>query len=152
MIPGAGPFPPVSERGDSGEFPLFAIMTEHIFTYGSLMFDSVWRRVVQGIYEKSGARVFGYRRRRIHGEVYPAAIPGMCADGVDGIVYLNVSEEDLRRLDEFEGLCYRRQVTECQLPEGNTVRASFYVFRDEYSYLIADEDWDAEWFADEIGP
>ena len=58
-------------------------MSVHIFTYGSLMFDGVWSKVVDGIYEKVGARLYGYQRRKIRGEIYPTVLPGKSGDYVD---------------------------------------------------------------------
>lgn len=47
-------------------------MKQHLFTYGSLMFENVWRRVVSGRYRSTPATLHGYRRQRVRGEDYPA--------------------------------------------------------------------------------
>jgi len=43
----------------------------NLFTYGSLMFAEVWSQLVRGDYVKRPARLHGFTRRRVHGDVYP---------------------------------------------------------------------------------
>lgn len=71
-------------------------MPRHIFTYGSLMFAPVWRRVVRG-----------YGRYAIAGKIYPAMIAQPDA-AVNGIVYFDVDDVDAAALDVFEGAEHRR--------------------------------------------
>ena len=76
-------------------------------TYGSLMFDPVWEKVVEGRYASLAARADGLRRQGVQGEHYPGVF--RAADGqVDGRLYLDVSAEDLARIDAFEGDDYQR--------------------------------------------
>ncbi len=96
---------------------------------------------------KSGATLYGYKRRKIRGAIYPALLPGTEADSVDGIIYLNVSRSDTERLDEFEGEHYQKQMAECELSDGSSITAGVYVFKQEYRNLIEDEDWDPDWFS-----
>lgn len=114
----------------------------NVFAYGSLMFDQVWSKVVSGRYAKVTARLYGYKRRKIRGEVYPAVLPGTNRDHVDGIIYLDVSKGDLKNLDAFEGEYYQKQMAECGLPDGSNVTAWVYVFKEQYRDLLEDEPWD----------
>jgi gamma-glutamylcyclotransferase (GGCT)/AIG2-like uncharacterized protein YtfP len=85
--------------------------TRHVFTYGSLMFERVWRALVSGRYHSMPATLRGYRRQRVRGQDYPSLqrLPDSHADGsVDGLLYLNVESSDLAALDAFEGADYRR--------------------------------------------
>ncbi len=118
----------------------------NIFTYGSLMFDQVWSKVVKGTYTKTRARLFCYQRRRLSGETYPALIPGSRDDYVDGIVYFNIDPTDSKRLDRFEGIYYAKKLVTCILPDGRLVSAHVYVFKQEYSALVDEESWNPEWF------
>ena len=43
----------------------------HLFVYGTLMYAPVWRRLVLGNHRKTRARLTGYRRFGIRGQVYP---------------------------------------------------------------------------------
>lgn len=119
----------------------------HLFTYGSLMFDAVWSRVVCGQYRHIEAVMSGYRRYRVHNENYPALIPGNALDVVSGRLYVDISAADLAALDAFEGDYYQRIPIRCVDADGSTVTAETYVFREQYRALLLDEDWDPQGFA-----
>lgn len=86
----------------------------HVFTYGSLMFEKVWSRVVSGNYAAAAASLPGFRRQRVRGQDYPSleqvdcSEPGRTQAAVDGVLYLDVDGADIAALDEFEGADYRR--------------------------------------------
>jgi gamma-glutamylcyclotransferase (GGCT)/AIG2-like uncharacterized protein YtfP len=61
----------------------------NVFTYGSLMFDAVWSRVVRGHYRSAEAILSGYRMLSIREESFPAMIQDIAEDQVVGKVYLN---------------------------------------------------------------
>lgn len=132
-----------------------------IFTYGSLMFEPVWSRVVAGRYTSACARVSGFTRRKIRDVTYPAAIPH--ADSmIEGRVYWpstslaldpKAQAEDLAALDHFEDVDYERVQVEVELLEplaswsaGERIAAWIYVFREPSRVL--DQPWDVQWFAD----
>ena len=119
----------------------------NVFTYGSLMFKDIWVHVVAGNYPKRNARLYGYQRRKIRGEIYPAVIPGSNEDYIDGKIYLDVGDDDINSLDEFEGEYYRKRWCECELDDGRNVQAYVYVFKKEFQYLIEDQAWDPDEFS-----
>ena len=121
----------------------------HVFTYGSLMFDRVWSKVVGGTYEKVTARLYGYKRRKIRGEIYPTVLPGTSRDHVDGIIYLDVSKNDVKTLDTFEGEYYQKVMAECSLTDGGSISAWVYVLKERYRNLVEDEPWDPGWFLED---
>ena len=125
-------------------------MSMHVFTYGSLMFHRVWSRVVAGYYEKTDARLYRYKRRKIRGMIYPAVLPGKETDYVDGILYLRVSNTDIKTLDRFEGNYYRKEMAECKLSDRDDIIACVYVLKEEYAHYMEDEEWDPVWFS-EVG-
>lgn len=118
----------------------------NIFTYGSLMFEPVWSTVVVGTYARRKARLFGYQRRKLKGETYPALIPGKHLDFVDGIIYFDVDSKDKVRLDRFEGAYYTKKMETLTLTDNRLVTAQVYVFRPEYQALVDEESWSPEWF------
>jgi Gamma-glutamyl cyclotransferase, AIG2-like len=71
------------------------------------MFEPVWRSVCAGTYQTAKGQIQGFNRYCVANQTYPAVIPepGGC---VAGLIYLDVSPEDLARLDLFEGAEYRR--------------------------------------------
>lgn len=91
--------------------------TQHVFTYGSLMFERVWRTVVSGRYRSMPATLRSFRRQRVRGQDYPSLqrLPaddpcdtGGAVSPVDGVLYLDVETSDIAALDAFEGADYRR--------------------------------------------
>jgi gamma-glutamylcyclotransferase (GGCT)/AIG2-like uncharacterized protein YtfP len=78
-----------------------------VFVYGTLMYDEVSTRVVSGRYRRAPATLPGYRRCKVRGEEYPAIIADSAA-AVDGIVWFDVSPNDLARLDTYEAQEYER--------------------------------------------
>ena len=99
----------------------------NVFTYGSLMFEPVWSRVVAGRYGQLAARLDGFDRFAVVGEDYPGAVPAP-AGRIDGVVYLAVEEADVARLDDFEGADYRRTTVAVTAADGSTHAAETYVY------------------------
>lgn len=79
-----------------------------VFTYGSLMFEPVWSMVVSTPGRAPmPATINGYQRFCVRGETYPAIVA--VADGqVSGMLYVDVTDEQLATLDAFEGSDYQR--------------------------------------------
>ncbi len=122
----------------------FLIM--EVFTYGTLMFEAVWLRVTGVRRRGTPARITGFCRRRVRGEVYPALVRAEAGEELQGILYSGVSPEELDRLDRFEGDCYRRILVTCRLDAGNTVEAHAFLFTEGHEELLAEEEWDAPLF------
>ncbi|MDY0357237.1 MAG: gamma-glutamylcyclotransferase family protein [Sedimentisphaerales bacterium] len=120
----------------------------HLFTYGSLMFESVWRRLVRGTYASRPARLHGFARRKVRDDVYPVIFRTHDAEWVDGLVYLDLGAEDLKRLDFFEGEFYDRQ-SQTVVAGRETITADAYVLRDEYLHMTDHAPWDPQWFGRE---
>jgi gamma-glutamylcyclotransferase (GGCT)/AIG2-like uncharacterized protein YtfP len=98
----------------------------HLFTYGSLMFAPVWRKVAKPHYRTSEETIRGYVRYTVAGEHYPAVIgtPHLPLSTLTGRVYWDIDAEDIARLDRFEGDDYKR--VSVQTVSGQTV--SLYLF------------------------
>lgn len=119
----------------------------HVFTYGSLMYDPVWRTVVAGDYRSMPAAIMGYQRRAVMGEHYPALIPSAeAADAVVGRLYCDVSAEDLNRLDVFEGEQYQRSSCSVKVATDGELTCEVYIWRAHYNSLLSPEPWDLQAF------
>ncbi|KPK28515.1 MAG: hypothetical protein AMJ61_01980 [Desulfobacterales bacterium SG8_35_2] len=119
----------------------------NIFTYGSLMFDPVWTRVVAGSYERADAILPGYDRKAVQGETYPVLIPSSPLSQVQGVVYFEVLSADLSRLDIFEGRCYFRKTEQIITEDKNVIAAEVYVLKEEYYAIISHKEWDPVHFS-----
>ena len=117
----------------------------NIFTYGSLMFSDVWKKVVQGNYYSSSATLQGYRRFCIRNQSYPGLRQTGGQDTVNGIVYHDINNQDLKLLDAFEGGYYERVPVTVDL-ENSSIKSHVYLIRDQYLYLATEKQWDPEVF------
>ena len=119
----------------------------HTFVYGSLMFDVVWDSLITSRYQRTAARLDGYARVGVSGEVYPGLIE---AEGgaVNGVLINSVSAADVQLLDCFEGDHYRRTPVTVVTPRGEVCRAETYLFRDEFRYLLTGSEWEVDEFRD----
>lgn len=118
----------------------------HLFTYGSLMFEDVWNRLVRGHYLSQQATLHGFARRSIKQDEYPVIFHA--DEQVEGVVYYDISEEDMRILDAFEGEYYERQDVELIVKDA-PVRACVYVLKEAYFDLIDPKPWSEALFATE---
>lgn len=118
----------------------------HVFTYGSLMFDAVWNLVVKEEYEKSTATLANYIRRAVIAEEYPAVFYQTGSSGVVGILYYNVTESDVLRLDKFEGQFYTRKHEQVMLENTTLLWAEVYAIRNSYRHIVSEKDWDPVYF------
>ncbi len=117
----------------------------HIFTYGSLMFERVWRRVVHGTYASEVGEIRGFRRLSVKDQDYPAIIADRRGGRLEGVLYWDVAPEDVARLDQFETDDYVRLIVPVFLASGEFVLADAYVATPAIQ-LTADE-WDVAAFA-----
>lgn len=95
------------------------------------MFAPVWRHVGCAPAAWRPARLHGFARYTVQGELYPGIVEQPHAT-VDGALYVDVSAADLARLDAFEGSQYRRCTLTVQTLDevGEWLSAEAYVFDD----------------------
>lgn len=115
-----------------------------IFTYGSLMFHDVWSVLVKGNYTSQKATLAHYTRRCVKNDEYPVIFKG--GENVEGVVYTNISNEDMAILDAFEGEFYQRITVDVQT-QTQIIQADVYVLKEEYFHIIEDKPWDVKEFA-----
>ena len=111
----------------------------HVFTYGTLMYDIVWTRVVRARYRSDSARLVGFRRCKVRCEAYPCLVPGKGT--VEGRLYFDVHRDDLERLDRFEGAQYDRLERFCHTEGGLYIPAAVYLWKEEFRYHVDPAPW-----------
>ena len=123
--------------------------TTNLFCYGSLMFAEVWQQVTGDYSESIKGWLNGYRRYALRGVDYPAAFPGAETDQIEGVLYLDLSEPVIERLDQFEGQQYQRESVLVVSASGNLMAADVYRLRDDYCNRLVDSGWSPDRFREQ---
>jgi len=118
----------------------------HIFTYGTLMFPEVWRAVAGWNCSSIAGSVRGFSAYRVRGAVFPGIIATKERDAVRGILYFDVSEAAVARLDQFENDFYVRQSLTIVCEDGIERQADAYVVPTDRRDVLTDEAWRRESF------
>jgi len=117
----------------------------NIFTYGTLMVPSIFLAVSGKAYPSKKAVLSGYARYRVKMEDYPGIIvsPG---DRVEGVVYFDVDDTHVHRLDLFENEYFYYRTAVSLAVGKKMVHAEAYVIKSEYRQVLSNEEWDFENF------
>ena len=115
----------------------------HVFAYGTLLVAEVMEAVAGARFASVPARLDGYERVRERGAVAPGA--RAAAASIDGVLWLDVHDDALARLDGFEGELYERRVVRVATADGPR-EAQVYVVPPSHAHLLEDALWDFERF------
>jgi gamma-glutamylcyclotransferase (GGCT)/AIG2-like uncharacterized protein YtfP len=118
----------------------------HIFTYGTLMFPEVWTAVTGRAFEAVAGELRGYAIYLVDGAVFPGIVAAGADDVVPGVVYLDVDDAAVARLDRFEDDFYVRQSLTIACADGQTRTADAYVVPAENQHVLTAEQWTREAF------
>ena len=117
----------------------------NIFTYGTLMIPDVMCAVTTREFRFIDVILRGYARFMVKGASYPGII--QVTDAItEGIIYFDVDELSLERLDEFEGDLYQRIPIQAETERGKILNAATYVIKPEYRDYLSLQKWDVEEF------
>ena len=111
-----------------------------LFTYGTLMFPAVWERVAQEECPARRAVLHGHEARRLEGFDFPGLVKCEGAS-TPGLLYGGVSDDAMRRLDEYEDECYVRVPVTVELEDGSRTAAQVYLVQPAYLHLVLPERW-----------
>ncbi len=116
-----------------------------IFTYGTLMISDVMCAVTTREFRFKNAILRGYARFTVKGESYPGIIP--VTDAVtEGVIYFDVDESSLERLDAFEGDLYQRTPILAEMKGGEICNAEAYVIKPQFSDYFSSKEWNVKEF------
>jgi gamma-glutamylcyclotransferase (GGCT)/AIG2-like uncharacterized protein YtfP len=117
----------------------------NIFAYGTLLIPDVMYAVTTREFRFKDAILRGYARFTVKGESYPGIIP--VTDAItQGIIYFDVDESSLERLDAFEGDLYRRTPILAEIKGGETFNAKAYVIKPQFSGYLSSKEWNVKEF------
>jgi len=117
----------------------------NIFTYGTLMVREIWCRVVKDGYRSASGIISGYARFTVAGERYPGLVESP-SGSLAGVVYFDVNDADVARLDHFEGEEYERTEVFVELAEGQKIACQTYLFKHEFRHRLTDNVWSLDEF------
>jgi gamma-glutamylcyclotransferase (GGCT)/AIG2-like uncharacterized protein YtfP len=118
----------------------------HVFTYGTLMFPEIWRAIVGRDFATVAGTAAGFANYRLVGAVFPGLVAAADSDAVHGVVYLDVDDNSLERLDLFEGDFYERQALWIACDDGQQLQAAAYIVPPRNRSGLTNEPWDRDEF------
>jgi gamma-glutamylcyclotransferase (GGCT)/AIG2-like uncharacterized protein YtfP len=118
----------------------------NVFTYGTLMFPEVWRAVAGRDFASVAGTAAGCAIYRVAGAQFPGIVAAGDGDSVRGVVYLDVDETALARLDRFEDDFYERRELQIVCDDGRRRTAGAYVVPERNRAVLTDEVWNREEF------
>lgn len=107
------------------------------------MYPEVFEPVALASPPRVEATLEGWSRHAIADRTYPAAVP-RAQSCITGVLWRNLGEQAMRRLDAFEGDEYERVEVIVRLPDGECVPAQVYRWLDPAAILPSD--WSREAF------
>jgi gamma-glutamylcyclotransferase (GGCT)/AIG2-like uncharacterized protein YtfP len=117
----------------------------NLFTYGTLMFPEIWRRVVGCDFFAAPATLAGYAVYRVTNGVYPVMVAADPEAQVRGLIYFDVDAASVVLLDEYESDLYER-VPVVMTVENRRIECEAYVLPESRRSYASDEPWNAERF------
>ncbi len=91
------------------------------------------------------ARLDGFFRSQVVEETYPGIFPKTDCY-VEGVVYFNLTQSAIERLDAFEGEYYARSQIEVRCEGASNVSAMAYIIKPSYQHLLTGNEWSYEEF------
>lgn len=117
----------------------------NVFTYGSLMFDEVWRGVTGRLAESVPGVLADHAAWRLRGQNFPGLAPAP-GHQTAGRIWLAVTPDELARLDEFESGLYERRLFDVRAGNGRRLNCWAYEVRSDSRSLLEPALWDPEEF------
>jgi gamma-glutamylcyclotransferase (GGCT)/AIG2-like uncharacterized protein YtfP len=117
----------------------------HVFTYGTLMFPEVWQTVVGRMFATVEGTAAGFAVFRVRDAVFPGIVEAKNSI-VRGVVYFDVDDASLERLDRFEDEFYERRSIWIDCDGSQRLTADAYVVPDANRRVLTDEPWDRDSF------
>ncbi len=115
-----------------------------LFAYGTLMFPAIIESVIGRIPHCRPAAIEGYRRLEVAGESFPGLIKEN-HHKVEGLLYLEISEDEWERLTAFEDDFYEL-VEVTVLCSGADMLALAYVVPPSRKSVLSEKAWNPEFF------
>jgi gamma-glutamylcyclotransferase (GGCT)/AIG2-like uncharacterized protein YtfP len=116
----------------------------NLFVYGTLMLPEIWHKITKEDRFNDKALLSGFFRSKLNGEVYPG-IHKKNGCFVNGVIYYDVSNLAIKKLDIFEGERYRRIRINVNV-KNRSIQADTYELSTNFHHLLTGEEWNLEEF------
>lgn len=116
-----------------------------LFVYGSLMNPEVYELFIHPKNRPIPAILKGYQRFFVLGYSFP----GIKADfgtEVEGLLFTDLTNEQIKVLDNFEAEWYSRKKVEVVIQGSKKKSCEVYLFQEQYFDLLSDKVWDNQTF------
>jgi len=117
-----------------------------LFTYGTLMFAEVWRRIGIGEFQSQPATLQGFAVYRLRDATLPGMFRTSNGDQTSGLIYHGLDEDVLFELDAYESDLYKRIAVQATAADGQVIDCQAYVIPESRRKALTDKPWDATWF------
>ncbi|MBK8501434.1 MAG: gamma-glutamylcyclotransferase [Saprospiraceae bacterium] len=120
-------------------------MQSSLFTYGTLMVPEIIQALLGRQPQAKPATLDGFRRYLLLDANYPG-IKTQVDNRVSGLIYYQLSQNDLDILNDFEGEPYELKPVSATLISGEGVSTFAYIIKEQFENLLSDQDWSLEEF------
>jgi len=116
-----------------------------VFAYGTFLFPQIMTAITGREHDGQKAWINNFAAFKVTGDIYPGIWP---LEGVqtEGILYHNVSKEELEAMDRYEGEEYSRELLPVETEDGEIHKVWVYVFRAAYKHLLSETPWRPEMY------
>jgi len=115
--------------------------THPLFVYGTLRFPEIVERLCGRRLTGERAVLPGHRCRLVAGERFPAVLPDP-GEATPGLLYRQIDERLLTRLDDYEGAWYQRLLRRVEPCSGPPEEAWVYLLAPAHAHRLSDQPWD----------
>jgi gamma-glutamylcyclotransferase (GGCT)/AIG2-like uncharacterized protein YtfP len=115
----------------------------NMFVSGPLMFRELIQAITRKTFVGQAGLLHGYAQFMIKDEGQSAMIP-FPDRTVDGVVYRDVDEDSLARIDAFQGNRFEREEVTVEGEDGAWVEASAYCLKLRRRKLLSTQAWDED--------
>ena len=115
----------------------------NLFVSGPLMFRELIQAITGKTFVGQAGLIHGYAQFMIKDEGQSAMIP-FPDRAVDGVVYLDVDEESLARIDVFQGPRFEREDVTVEGESGSWLEASAYCLKLRRRKVLSINSWDED--------
>lgn len=119
----------------------------NVFVSGPLMFRDLIKAVTGRTFTFESGLVHGYAQFAITDEGQSAMIP-FPDRAVDGVVYQDVDEASLAKLDAFQGTRFERIEVSVEAEGGAWIEASAYCLKLRRRKVLSSQEWDEDRYRD----